>query len=619
MHNDNSSTTRLTWQLGIIAGVFLAIFSLYPQLKLMYVRGADFQGAYAYNDLDEVAYASYLRALIDGRDRKNDPYTGRDHSPDSPQPESLFSIQFVGPYMVALSARVLGLSASTAMSVSGAVAAFFAAFAVFWFLARLTGSSVYGMMGALVTLCCGALAAGEGAINELMSGYEFSSYPYFPFLRRYLPAVPFPFFFLLGISVWAMLGAKDTKRQILYAFLAAICFFVMTFSYFYIWTSAAAWLGALGILWLIARPENWKNDLKGFGVLASLCALILVAYAWLLSQRADTMDHVQLLVLTRELDLWRMPAVICYLVIALLVISVALKIINLRDRATIFAFAFALVPVITFNQQLLTGRALQPIHYQVFIGNYVAAFAAVLAVGLLFRDNFVKQKTLSAAVISVFAVLAIGWGFVEAHYTTRMSDGSNILRDEAMPVAKRLEELSVNDTPSPGSNRAVVMGTDLQQADDQPTVAPQAVLWARHQHVFAGVSWQENKARYYQLLYYSGHDEKWLDYQLKNGNFVAMIALFGWGRHTNRLSTAATPLTYGEIDEEVQNYAHYRATFNYEKATHPTLSYLVVPADEEMDFTYLDKWYRHDEGEVLGKFKLYKLEIKPESECGCAL
>ena len=73
----------------MIAAVFLAIFCLYPQFKMFYMRGGEWNGHYAYNDIDELAYASYVRALIDGRPRKNDPYTGRDDAPASPQPESL--------------------------------------------------------------------------------------------------------------------------------------------------------------------------------------------------------------------------------------------------------------------------------------------------------------------------------------------------------------------------------------------------------------------------------------------------------------------------------------------------------------------------------------------------
>jgi hypothetical protein len=617
MLNDKSSTGKLKWRWGIVAGIFLAIFSLYPQMKMWYVRGADWQGAYAYNDFDEVAYASYLRALIDGRPRKNDPYTGRDDSPETPQPESLFSIQFVAPYIVAIPARVFGVSASWAMTISGALAAFFAALTVFWFLGRLTGNSLFAMAGAITVLAGGALAAGEGAFAELYNGWEYGAYPYFPFLRRYLPAIPFPFFFALGISVWTLVNTEKFKKQIVWILLAAVCFFVMVFSYFYIWTSAAAWLGTIGLLWLIFRPGDWKTDIKNFGLLAVLCALILAAYAWLLSHRAETMDQVQLLVMTHKPDLLRMPEMISYFVLLMLILAVIFKVIKLRDRSTIFAFSFALVPLITFNQQVLTGRSLQPIHYQVFIVNYVAAFSLVLALGLVFRDTFEKYRKASAVAISLLALAAIGWGFVECHYTVRVLDDANILRDEAMPLARRLSELAPNDTPSPDANRAVVFPVDILTGDDEPTVAPQAILWARHQHVFAGVTWDENKERYYQTLYYMSYDEKWLDYQLKHGNFVAMIALFGWGRHTDRLSADSKPLTYGEVNQEVQKFAEYYKNFDYQKATHPTLSYLVMPKDQEVDLSNLEKWYRRDQGEVLGKFTLYKLEVKAEEECGC--
>ena len=114
---------KLRWRFGLAAALFLAVFSLYPQMKLWYERGAEWQGNYAYNDIDEVAYASYVKALIDGRPRKNDPYTGRDNSPETPQKESLFSIQFAAPYTLAIPARVLGIPATWMMTIGGALAA----------------------------------------------------------------------------------------------------------------------------------------------------------------------------------------------------------------------------------------------------------------------------------------------------------------------------------------------------------------------------------------------------------------------------------------------------------------------------------------------------------------
>ena len=46
---------KLRWRFGLVAALVLAIFALYPQMKLWYNRGAEWQGNYAYNDIDEVA------------------------------------------------------------------------------------------------------------------------------------------------------------------------------------------------------------------------------------------------------------------------------------------------------------------------------------------------------------------------------------------------------------------------------------------------------------------------------------------------------------------------------------------------------------------------------------
>src|SRR4029079_16219855 len=136
---------KLRWRFGLVAAIFLATFCLYPQMKMFYLRGSEWNGHYAYNDIDEGAYDSYVRALIDGRPRKNDPYTGRDDSPEHPQPESLFSIQFAAPYTLAIPARVLGIPTPWIMTIGGAMAAFLTALAIFWFLGSLLGDSLFAM------------------------------------------------------------------------------------------------------------------------------------------------------------------------------------------------------------------------------------------------------------------------------------------------------------------------------------------------------------------------------------------------------------------------------------------------------------------------------------------
>jgi hypothetical protein len=596
---------KLSWRYGIIAGIFMILFTTYPQMKMWYMRGEQWQGHYAYNDIDEVAYAAYVKALMDGRPRKNDPFTGRDDTPADPQQESLFSIQFAAPYTIAIPARAFGIGTPWAMTVAGALAGFLAALACFWVVGRITGDSRFAGAAALVVLAGGALAAGEGAIGEILdTGY---SYPYFPAFRRYVPALPFAAFLSMIGLVWLMLETEIAKRRVLFGVLAALCFGYTVFSYFYTWTTAAAWLGALGVVWLALRPESRLRDVKTFGALGAVCGLFLAPYAVLLSNRSHTMDDVQLLVNSHRPDLFRFPEYIAAFVLLLIIFGVVFKVIKVRSRATIFAISLALVPFIVFNQQVLTGRELQPIHYQVFIGNYVAALALVVTVGVLIARTDLFRRPAMKAVSLVLLLAAAVWGFVECHYTVRVLDDVNVARDAALPIGRRLTELAKND---PGAHRSVVFHYDIAEGDDLPTIAPQAVLWARHQHVFAGVTWQENKERYYQYSFFRNYMPEDMAEGIKQGDFVSSIALFGWGRHTDRLNSAYKPLTFGEVDEESRRYADYLKTFDPRRSPDTILSYAVIPGTREVDLTNLDRFYVRDDGEIIGDYVLYRLKLR---------
>jgi len=604
-----SSKTKIRWRYGILAGVFLAIFACYPQFKMLYLQGENWHGHYAYNDIDEVAYAAYLKALIDGRPRKNDPYSGNDDSRENPQPESLFSIQFAAPYLIAIPARLFGISAPTAMTLAGALAGFFSALMCFWLIVAITEDSIFAMVGSLVVLCGGALAAGEGGISEIL-GVGFS-YPYFPFLRRYIPAVPFPAFFVLIGAVWMLLKSENLRMQIVWGAAGLLSFSFLVFSYFYLWTTAAAWLFCIAILWLGIQTKVRYRGAQKFILFGAATLIPLAVYGYLLSSRSQTMDNVQLLVFTREPDLWRVPEFISIFVLLVLLGSVVFKMINLRDSATVFAFSFALVPLVVFNQQIITGRSLQPIHYQVFIGNYVAALALVVTTGIIWRKVFEHRQKLSVGLLIPLGVLALAWGFVESHYTVRVLDQANILRDNGIPIANRLTELAGD---SPNSYQSTILSFSNIHNDDSPTVAPQNVLWSRHQHVFAGLTWQENKERYYRYLYYQNLDGKWLGKNLNKGDFVSSIALFGWGRHSNRLSFDAKPLTTEEILAEAKRYQYFYENFSIEEASTPKLEYLVLPTNRKMDFRKIDKWYERSGEEQHGIYTLFRLRLREKTE-----
>ncbi|HYG82033.1 MAG TPA: hypothetical protein VD861_16665, partial [Pyrinomonadaceae bacterium] len=176
-------------------------------------------------------------------------------------------------------------------------------------------------------------------------------------------------------------------------------------------------------------------------------------------------------------------------------------------------------------------------------------------------------------------------------------------------VCRRLRE-PAQEARRRGEREGVVFAPNLIQGDDLPTLAPQGVLWARHLHVFAGTTWEENKERFYQHAYYQGLDAHWLERELKDNNYIVVIALFGWGRHHARLTANSKPLSADEIAAEVDRYNNYTSTFTRDRAAAPQLSYLVTDADSTADFKNLDRWYERDSGEQHGKFVLYRVRLR---------
>lgn len=161
---DDYSTMHKTirWRWGVVAAAAMTLLALMPQLFLWHVRERAWQGAAAYFYTDEPAYAAYVNALRDGRPR-NDPYTGVDDTPATPLPESLFSIQFVPAYLIALPARALGLSTVTAFILLVPLVTFSAALALFWLLALVTGDESAAAAFVPLVLCLGRLLMGKSS------------------------------------------------------------------------------------------------------------------------------------------------------------------------------------------------------------------------------------------------------------------------------------------------------------------------------------------------------------------------------------------------------------------------------------------------------------------------
>ena len=221
---------KIGWRWGVVAAALMAVVSLVPQLALCRARGREWRGAYAYFYSDEPAYAAYLNALIEGRPRRSDPYTGADDSTGAPPHESLFSIQFLPAYLLAVPARALHLSAGTVFILLMPLVAIFCSLAIYYLVALATGDGRAAAATVFVALCLGIAVSGDGFIAEWLRGDP--GYVFLPFLRRYVPGVPLVLFFAYCAALLRALTDSTPRARDVFALVSGLLFAALVYSYF---------------------------------------------------------------------------------------------------------------------------------------------------------------------------------------------------------------------------------------------------------------------------------------------------------------------------------------------------------------------------------------------------
>jgi len=576
--------------LPVAAMVFLALF---PQLFFI-LKAGSWNGSYVASNYDEPAYSAYVNSLIEGKPRKNDPFTGAADSPATPQPETLYSIQFIPAYSIALPARILGLSVSTAFIILAVVLAMLSALALYWFLLEVTKDPEAAIIGPIVVLCFGTAAAFQGELRGIFDSRVLADY--LPFLRRYQPGLAFPGFFVFCLLVWKAVRAKTAVKTVFLAAAAGSVFAALVFSYFYIWTAAAAWL-----VCFVAATMLFDRSLMGRSLITSAvvglgAAAALVPYFSLLSKRSPNLDSVQLLSLTRTPE-FASPS----MWIGVMVVAASLILIKRETPAfgkLPLIISLSLLPAAVFNQQIITGRSLQPIHYELFIGNYAVLAAAVLLISS-WRTSKIDVPGFGRG-LAYLGLAAFSWGLFEAYGSTSRNFTAAEIRDATMPpVAAAVKNLS------PAA--PVILGTNFVTADFIPSVGSARALWNPHTSSAGGVGISENKRLFYMFLYFSGYGDRDLDAALRANSFEVTAAIFGSERALPSLGTGGISISNDEITGEVARYANFIKELAAQDAYNPAIDHIIVPAEAEPSFANLDRWYKRGEGQTFGLFRSYRL------------
>lgn len=601
------------WKWCALVSLAMVLLSLIPQIHFWFVRGAEWQGAYATLQGDEFLYSAYVNSLIDGRPRRNDPFAGRDSTPQSPLPESTFSIQFIPPYAIALLARAFRVSASTAFIVLMGATALLASGALFWLLAAVTGDVRLAAAGVFFVLCLGELAGDQGIVGVLLLHHKLSVF--MPFLRRYQPALAIPFFFIFFALIWRALSAENKRHAVIYSTLAGFVFGVLVFSYLYLWTAVAAWLTALAALWFIFRPREEKlRSVVVFTITASLMILALVPYALLVAGRSRSLDDAQILVFTHRLDLFQPPELIGAFVLLALILGARRGKVEPSDPRSIFAASFALLPFLVFNQQLLTGRSMQPFHFELFVVNYAVLISLIILVSLLWQP-------IPSRALVLIAALCFSWAILEVSLLARARTASDVVDDQTVPVLLRLKELARGDGTlaelrNSGKAPVLVFSPSVNVMKLLPTWTSQGTLLGAGAQDFGSATRSDRKELLYIQLYYSGADaarfRELLNQRTEDSymNFYAPSVIFGDQRFIPALSINSVPIQREEIEAEVRGYQTYVDSFAREQVMQHPLAYVIIRVEGEPGLSHIDRWYERDAGEQVGAYILYRLKLR---------
>jgi hypothetical protein len=286
---------------------------------------------------------------------------------------------------------------------------------------------------------------------------------------------------------------------------------------------------------------------------------------------------------------------------------------SLQEPRIIFAASLALTPFVIFNQQVITGRSIQPFHYEILIANYLVLVAVVLVVRFL-------QPSIPKRTVILIVSVALLWGLLEVNLSGPVRSTMDVKHDEMVPVLRRLGKLADTDGTWEGLSKngqapALVFSPEYAISRLLPTWAPQGLLIGTGSASFQSLPEETRKEWLYMHYYYCGRNMDYVREVLTDQNedpfltYYAKSTTFGPERVLLFLGLNPQPITQEEIEREVKAYGTFVDSFSRQSVMRRPITYAVTP-HEGFDFSHLDRWYERDGGEQVRAYTLYRLKLR---------
>ena len=381
---------------AIILAILVSVIVAFPQVlfRIEHKNDGIYQGIEL---LPDSPWSARVREIQDGhgfgsiyyKDGKDDPYL---HTP-------------LGSMVVAYMGELFSLDINNTILLSRLVLPFFAFLLIYIFVFLFSKNKFAALCSAAVILLADSLLDYSGIprfLGDTLQGVSPSSF--LELARPVYSLMIFIPFFAFLVSFWLFYQ----KRNWRWGAVSAVVLGLNFYNYFYIWTYLYAFGGILVLIFLLQK--KWQEAVRiAYVFLGAL--LVAIPYGWNL-YRATLHPVYEDASLRYGIVLTHEPLFIGFIVIgALLVFFLGFP---KEDREKyFFGLALLLTPLVTMNQQLVTGMVLQTGHYHWYFHKPIAViFVLIIIFYLLTQRGWHSYKRILAVLI-ISVSFAAGF-FVQA-------------------------------------------------------------------------------------------------------------------------------------------------------------------------------------------------------------
>lgn len=408
---------------AVILAIVVSLFVAFPQVyfRIEHRNDGIYQGIEL---LPDSPWSARVREIQDGNGFGSIYYK---EGKDNP-----YLFQPLGSGLVAYMGKIFSLEINNTILLSRFVLPFFAYLLFYIFVYLYSRDKLVALCAASVILLADSILNVSG-IPRILEGISPSSF--LELARPVNSAMIFIPLFGFLVFFWQFYNKQTLNNAILPAIFLALNFY----NYFYTWTYLYAFGAILVLILLVLR--NWREALSIAGVFAG-ALLLAVPYVFNL-YRATMHPAYEEVSLRFGFVLTHAPLFIGFsAIIALVIFIVGFP----RDdqKKYIFGLALLLAPILTMNQQLLTGKIIQAGHYHWYFHKPMAViFVLAVLFYWLTRLNLHSYKRILATII-VSVSFATGFFIQAASYVndfvTRDGGYIAIERQKYGPVMEWLSE-----------------------------------------------------------------------------------------------------------------------------------------------------------------------------------